>query len=301
MNSTNIIAIDKGTAYTKSSELIGFKSTIREYRDDELNFSQDKIIVEYLNKKYVIGEDGKTNTNLFKSEQEETKLLVLTAIALSNETQKIQTHLITGLPIGRMGYEGEIMKRLFQYTSNKIIVSNYPYEINIGRTEVFPEGASSFYYLQDIDEGLIIDIGGLSIDTALFNKGKKLAKYSTYRLGVLPLYRNIANHIGSKYSLTLNEWSVQEILVHGLSIDGVKVELNIDHIINNYTQKAIQALEFDYNIPQIQNIFITGGGGELLYSYIKNLLPRVQLIKNARFTNVLTYQMLGEVLLNAKS
>lgn len=301
MNSTNIIAIDKGTAYTKSSELISFKSTIREYRNDELNFSQDKIIVEYLNRKYVIGEDGRTNTNLFKSEQDETRLLVLTSIALSNPNQQRQiTSLITGLPIGRMEYERNTMKRLFQYTSNKISINGEQYTIDIGRTEIFPEGASSFYYLQDIDEGLIVDIGGLSIDTALFNKKKKLAKYSTYRLGVLPLYRDIANYIGSKYSLTLNEWSVQDILTDGLSINGVKVELNITHIIEGYIQKIIQALEFDYNIPQIQNIFITGGGGEFLYSYIKQNIPRVQLMKNARFTNVLTYKLLGEVLLNAK-
>lgn len=35
---SNIIAVDKGTAYTKTSRLISFKSTVREYRPDELNF-----------------------------------------------------------------------------------------------------------------------------------------------------------------------------------------------------------------------------------------------------------------------
>ena len=193
------------------------------------------------------------------------------------------------------------MKKLFQYTSNKITVNNKLYTIDIGRTEIFPEGASSFYHLQDTDEGLIIDIGGLSINTALYTKGKKLIKYSTYRLGILPLYREIANYIGSKYSLTLDEWVVHDILTDGLSINGVKVELDILGIVNNYLRQIIQALEFDYNIPSIQNIFVTGGGGIFLYPYIKKVIPRIQLMNNSRFTNVLTYQLLGEVLFNEKN
>lgn len=299
---SNIIAVDKGTAYTKTSKLISIKSTIREYHSNELNFSQDKIIVEHLNKKYVVGEHGRTNTNLFKSEQDETKLLVLTAIALSNPNESYQRiNLVTGLPIGRIGYERDTMKKLFQYTSNKIIVNNKPHTIDIGLTEIFPEGASSFYHLQNADEGLIIDIGGLSIDTALYTKGKKLTKYSTYRLGILPLYREIANHIGSKYSLTLDEWLVHEILTDGLSIDGVKVDLDISSIVNNYLRQIMQALEFDYNIPSIKNIFITGGGGIFIYPYMNKIIPRIQLMPNARFTNVLTYQLLGEVLFNEKN
>ena len=293
----NILAVDKGTTYTKTSNLTSIKSTIREYRKDELNFSQDKVIVEHHNKKYVIGEDGRTNTDLFKSEQDETKLLILTAIALSNPNQTYQhINLITGLPIGRVGYERDAMKRLFQFTSNKLKVNDVDYTINIGETEVFPEGASSFYHLQDVDECLIIDIGGLSIDTALYSKGKKLTKYSTYRLGIMPLYREIANHIGSKYSLSLSEWLVHDIITDGLSIDGINVELDISSIIGEYLQQILQALEFDYSIPSIKNIFLTGGGGIFLYPYIKKHISRIQLMDNARFTNVLTYQILGEVL-----
>lgn len=296
-----IIAVDKGTAYTKTSELISFKSTIREYDKNEINFSQDKIVVEYDGRKYVVGNDGKTNTNLFKSEQDETKLLILTSIALSVKLPKIQAHLVTGLPIGRVGYERNNMKKLFQYTSNNILIDDFRYTINIGRVEVFPEGASSFYYLQDVDEGLVIDIGGLSIDTSLYTKGRKLSKYSTYRLGVLPLYRQIANYLGSKYSLTLNEWSVQEILQDGLSIGGYKIDLDIDNIVDSYVQQILQALEFDYNVPQINNIFLTGGGGEFLSPYIRKLIPRTKLMDSPRYTNVLSYKLLGEVLFNEES
>lgn len=73
----------------------------------------------------------------------------------------------------------------------------------------------------------------------------------------MPMYREIANYIGSKYSLTLNEWSVHDILTDGLSIDGVEVKLNLSHIINKYIQQIIQALQFDYNVPSIKNIQLT--------------------------------------------
>ena len=292
-----IVAVDKGTTYTKTSDMFSIKSVVREYQPTELNFSQDKIIVEYKNNQYVVGEKGKTNTNLFKSQQEETKLLILTAIALSNPSEiRRKTHLVTGLPIGRIGYERDSMKNLFQNTSNRMNINRLNYTIDIDKVEVFPEGASSFYYLQDIDEGLVVDIGGLSIDTALFTKGRKLQKYSTYRLGVMPLYREIANYIGSKYSLTLDEWNVQDTIRDGLSIDGINVELNIDNIIYKYIQQIIQALEFDYNIPSIKNIFLTGGGSEFLYPYVKNIINRIKIMPNPRYTNVLAYRLLGEVL-----
>lgn len=114
-----IVSVDKGTTYTKTSTLVSFKSTIREYDNNELDFGQDKIIVQYNNKQYVIGEDGKTNTNLFKSQHGETKLLILTGIALSNPHQTTQNIcLMTGLPVARIGYEKDTMQSLFQYTHN---------------------------------------------------------------------------------------------------------------------------------------------------------------------------------------
>lgn len=297
-----IIAVDKGTTYTKTSDMFSIKSVIREYKPTEINFSQDKTIVEYKNNDYVIGEDGKTNTNLFKSQQEETKLLVLTAIALSNPLEiRKKVHLMTGLPIGILGYEGDNMKNLFQNTSNKINVNGLNYIIDIDKVEVFPEGASSFYYLQNINEGLIVDIGGLSIDIALFKKGGKLQKYSTYRLGVMPLYRKIANYIGSKYSITIDEWKVEEIIKNGLFIDGKKQDLDIDAIINQYIERISQALRFDYNVPAIKNIFLTGGGGAFLHPYIQKIIPRIRLMQNPQFTNVLSYQLLGEVLFDEKN
>lgn len=46
------IAVDKGTTYTKTSDMFSIKSVVRKYQPTELNFSQDKIIVEYINNKY---------------------------------------------------------------------------------------------------------------------------------------------------------------------------------------------------------------------------------------------------------
>lgn len=228
--------------------------------------------------------------------------MILTAIALSYPHQtRIKTHLITGLPIGRYGYEKDEMNNLLQYTKNNIIVNNTEYIIDISKVETFPEGASSFYSLSDKKEGLIIDIGGLSIDTSLFTKGNKLEKYSTYKLDIMPLYRKIANFIGSKYSITLDEWGVEEIIRDGLFINGEKQDLNINTIINQHIEKINQALEFDYNIPAIKYIYLTGGGSKLLYSYIKKHIDRIILMENSQFTNVLSYQLLGEVLFNEES
>lgn len=292
-----IISVDKGTTYTKTHNVI-FKSTIRKYEENEVNFSQNKIIVEYNNQKYVIGEEGKTNTNLFKSHQAETKLLILTAIALSCSTQTIiEVNLITGLPIGRYGDEKQHLKKLLRNTRNSIIVNNKSHFIIINDVEIFPEGASSFYN-DNLSNGLIIDIGGLSVDVALFENKRELTKYSTHKLGIMPLYRQIANNLNNRYSLALDEWDIEDKIKNGLFIDGERVDLNIEHIINNYVQKIIQALQFEYEISAIKNIYLTGGGSILLHPFIQKTIPRVKLMNNSQYTNVNTYQILGEVLFN---
>lgn len=293
-----IIAVDKGTTFTKT-EKISFKSTVREYKDNEIDFSQDKIVVEYENKKYVIGDKGKTNTDLFKSKHEETKLLILTAIALSNPTPIQKVKLITGLPIGRYAEEREDMIKLFQSTRNEMKVNDLRYIIEIQETEVFPEGASSFYAIET-DEGLVIDIGGLSVDIAQFNKGKVLSKYSTYKMGIMSLYREIANRLNNIYSLNLDEWDIEDKIKNGLFIDGKPKKLECDDLIHSHVQKILQAISFEYDLPVIRSIFLTGGGGEFLYPYFKEKIPRIELMPNAQFTNVYTYKILGEVLFNEK-
>jgi len=294
-----IIAVDKGTTFTKT-ENISFKSTIREYKEDEINFSQDKIIVKYNNKKYVIGDKGKTNTDLFKSKQEETKLLILTAIVLDNPEEPIKrVKLVTGLPIGRYAEERYNMIKLFENTKNELWVNGLKYIVEIKETEVFPEGASSFYYVE-ADEGLVIDIGGLSVDIAQFNKGKVLNKYSTYKMGIMPLYRQIANRLNNKYSLSLDEWDIEDKIKNGLFINGHRININADDLINNHVQQILQAIEFEYDLPIIKNVFITGGGGYLLYPYFKEKIKRVQLMPEPQFSNIHTYKILAEVLFNEK-
>lgn len=294
-----IIAIDKGTTYTKSSKSIIIRSTVREYEENEINLGGKKNIAEYEGKIYVVGERGAIRPNLFKSEHEETRLLVLTAIALSYpHNPNINVNLITGLPIGRYGYEKDSMNKLFRHTKNAVTLNGIRYSIAINKVETFPEGASSFYSLLEQQEGLIVDIGGLSIDTSLFGKNGVIEKYSTYRLGIMPLFREIANHIGSRDSITLDEWDINNVIGGDYFINGEKKALEVDHIIDGYVKEINQALNFNYNIPAINNVYLTGGGGEYLYPYIKEAIPRIKLMNNPQFTNVMAYQILGEAYFN---
>lgn len=305
----SLIGVDRGTAEINTSEEISFRATVRKYKNDEIVLNGDsKIIVEFEGDKYVIGEKGKTSTEMFKSKSKETKLLILTAIALGYPNQFIQTNLITGLPIQRYAEDKEEMKDLFANTRVDITINGEFKTIDIFKVEVFPESAGAFFTIPEAIDGLIIDIGGLTVDCAWFesndndNTQRKLKSYGTYQQGILPLYRQIANRLSTKYSISLDEWDIPRILKMGLTINGKKIkDLEIDQLLLDYVNQIIQGLEFEYPIKSIENIYLCGGGSVLLYDIFKEKINRAILIDDPSFANAIGYKMLGEVLFNEES
>lgn len=290
-----MIGVDKGTTYTKTDRGIIIRSTVRSYRENEVLLNEDKSIVEYEGSKYIIGEKGNYSTDLMKAKHNNTKLLILTAIALSNQEDYISTPIVTGLPIGLFSSNKNDMKGLFRINDiERIAINGIRKTIRITGIEVFPEAAGAFYS-QNYTDGLIIDIGGLSIDTALF-QNKKLVKFSTYSMGIMKLYSKIANKINSQYDLSLTEWDIENILTDGLYIYGQKVELEIDYLVKEHVQQIIERLKLEYDLKVINNILLTGGGSYWISKYFKKELPQAKLMENAQFANAVGYRNIGKVI-----
>lgn len=156
------------------------------YSKDEIILDKDKLVVEFNSETYIIGETGEYATDLLKAGHEHTQMLVLTAIANSSTDEILTTNLVTGLPIGLYSKQKVPMKFLFENTRNRLNINGKEKIIYINKVEVFPEAAGAFYSQSKYNIGLVLDIGGLSIDTAYF-EGKKLKKYSTYSHGIMKL------------------------------------------------------------------------------------------------------------------
>lgn len=286
-----IIGIDKGTTYTKDNNGNIIQSTTREVSDEIL--LEGNLIVEFEEKKYIVGEKGNYSTDLSKAEHSNTRLLAYTIIGLGNSSNYIKTNVVLGLPIGLYSRNKDKMKNLFNGVTEEITINGSKKYIQVTGIEVFPEAAGSFYS-QDKESALIIDLGGLSIDTALFEKSK-LVKYSTYSMGTMKLYNKIANNLNGEYDLSLTEWDIPDILQEGLYIYGEKQKLNIEQLIKEHLLKIIERLKLEYDLKIIRNVLLTGGGSILLGNYIKKYIPQVTMIEPT-FSNARGFYNVGRVI-----
>lgn len=291
-----MLGIDKGSTYTKTDRELCIRSTMRKYKENEIVLKNDKNTLELNGQKWIIGERGNYSTDLMKSEHFNTEALVLFAIGMSYPNDDyICTDIVTGLPIGLYSTQKQLMKNKFHNTSHEIKINGNRKCIRIKNAEVFPEAAGSFYSQNDCDEGLVIDIGGLSVDIAYFKK-KKLHKYSTYSMGTMKLYSKIANKINSEYDLSKTEWDIEDIINEGLYINGIQVDIGVDEVAIEHTNDIVERLSLEYDMKTIRNIWITGGPAEWLIKYFARPIPQIRTMRKNQFTNAIGYRNIGQVL-----
>lgn len=288
-----MLGFDKGTTYSKLSNEFIIKSTLKEVDDHDV-ILDNKNILEYEGHKYIIGETGEYSTDLMKSQHQNTLLLLLASLGLNSKDEYIEEEIVTGLPIGLFSKQKEQMKELFRPGEfHRIKINGKKKIIKIRGIEVFPEGAGA-YYSQSKKDALVIDVGGLSIDTVEFKNGK-MGHYSTYSMGIMKLYSKIANKLNSDYDLSLTEWDIEDVLKEGLTIYGNKVDLNLSSIIDSYVKKIVTRLKLEYDLKTVKNVILAGGGSNILGMYLKPYMPQCELIHNAQFANVIGYYNIGKV------
>lgn len=289
-----IIGVDKGTTFTKDSNYNNIKSTVKQVNSNDILIDQNTIQLTYKNTTYIIGENGNYETDLTKSKQANTLLLIL-AMLSQYEDRYLDTNIVTGLPIGLYSSQKEEMKNMIQ-GSHDIIINNRDKIINIRGCEIFPESAGAFYSQTEIRDALVIDVGGLSIDISLF-KNRKLISYSTYKLGSMKLYSQIANYINSEYDLSLVEWDIEEILNNGLFLYGEKQDIYnpINEIITQFTQEIINRLKLEYDLKTINNIMLAGGC-KIIHDKLRASFKHAKPMHKPQFANAIGYKNIGRLL-----
>lgn len=287
-----VLAVDKGTTYTKTNKKWCCRSTVKKLTDDDVLIDEEDIF-ELDGQCYIVGQGGNYSTDLMKQDHENTKILELYAIANTCRYESyVNTDLITGLPIAYYSKNKEKMKELFHNTKNTVKLGKRKQVIFINQCEVFPESAGAYYSQSEYKTLLIIDIGGLSIDVSLFVNGK-LIKSKTYPLGVMKLYSDIYNTINSQYDIDKDIWDIEEVLKEGLFINGIKVDIKCNNFIKLHTDKIIRKLKIDFDLKSQRNICLVGGGSEVLEPYFRKYIPHIFMLENYFYANAIGYGNVG--------
>ena len=283
-----ILGIDVGNYSLKTSENINVKSLVT----SEENILGSKIILEYDNQKFVIGE-GNFETELNKSTKDNFLPLLFTGIALS--TKETFNQVVCGLPINQYKSNKDKLEELIANNKMKAIKINGKFrEIIISDFKVYPEGIGAYYNLDNKEDVILVDIGGRTTDIAYIS-GNKHHSSNTVAVGTLNIYKQVADILNSNYSLDLDIQAVDRITERGLlKVDNRDVDLRfITGILKNNFLKIKEAL--DFNFPaRTEKIILVGGGAKLFAKAFKKRYENCEIAEEAVFANALGFRKVGE-------
>ena len=285
-----ILGIDVGNYSLKTSSNISVKSLV----STEENILGSKLILEYDNQKFIIGE-GNFETELNKSTKENFLPLLYTGIALSSEDTFNQ--IVVGLPINQYKTNRGQLEQLVQENKMKTLkVNGKLREIVISDFKVYPEGIGAYYSFNSKEDVIIIDIGGRTTDIAYISD-KKHQLSDTVAVGTLNIYKEVATKLNSEYSLDLDVQKVDRITERGtLKVDNKDVDLRfITGILKNNFFKIKEAL--DFNFPaRTEKIILVGGGAKLFVKAFKKRYENCEIAEETVFANALGFRKVGEKL-----
>ena len=307
------LGLDNGFNFTKTSKGIVFTSTI-EPREGEDTINGDRVKQVRCNGKYyVVGEpNGKYIADADKlkteSNREILEVCTATAIAESFPTRKnISVDLVVGVPIAYFDLQKDSLKKLLLGINEYLIkVGNRDTQkITVANCLVYPQSIGIIFKNSaklSNKTSLVIDIGGGTWDVSEF-RGMTLVEKETYQDGMIPLYEKIATAINNTNVLSnIKNYQIYDYLKRGsYTIDGIEYDIMpiAKPIIEAHVKDVMDRITKKFNVYNVDERFLIGGGADELYKYIVGngkYLSTATIDDNAQFSNANNYELIAKVM-----
>lgn len=287
-----IKGLDVGYSYTKDNEKRIFKSAMSQM--DKAVSGAIKITID--GNTYFVG-TGRGTVDIDKADSELTKVCLLANLAL---TPASDFYIVTGLPIAQYREQKDKLKHaLLKYRRSTVIINGVQKDIVINDVTVFPQSAGALYSQDILDDALIVDIGGRTVDVALLEveNGKlSLQKCDTWYKGMLTLYGSVVDEVNRRYGLTLEPHRAEKILTKGLSVLGKPQDLDfLRPLISEHLDPMIDEISLNY--PAFTtHMYLCGGGAALMSGIFKKHFPNLEVMADCQFANAIGFYKIGQQL-----
>lgn len=301
---TRTIPINNGYFNCKSINKKIFKSRIQEY-DYDVAVTADTLTLE--GSTYIVGE-GNISLKVDKSLDDFTKILVLNMLSKFVEGSSGSFNLVLTSPPLLYRQQKEALPKYLKGKYN-IVANGKEMNIEIKNIVVFPETVTAYFSNLDNFENpykkiLIIDIGGLTTNGALFSNGTFSAdSIFTIENGMYQLDNNISQYLNGKHLIKSKYSDINEYREYGLKIRGghhdmmVLEKNNIDKIYHRHIDKIIEQCNLRNWDVDTSEVLVTGGGGKILFDTIKKkYLYQAKISKDPVFDNLNGLQILAKKL-----
>ena len=329
-NSQKNIGIDLGYGYVKlidSGGEIKFPSIVGLGRElqysSSLKFAKENaetnnIAVKINKDSYFVGDlalrqsdIASRSLNLQKVNDSNAKILMLTTVGLLNKWENESFNIVTGLPINQYSEQRDWADQLVGNHELTFIGDRNEKvkKFSIKKVHIIPQPFGTLYDqmlnnsggiinkdLADMMVG-IIDVGYKTTGFAAINKVDLVEHLSFSNTTALSsAYRIIANYFRKEYGIDKEVYELDEVLESGwLKLAGKNQD--ISYIKNEVYEKIANKIVLDinslWNYRDFDVIFLTGGGGQALSSFIVKNFPNMKLVEGSQHANVRGYQKLA--------
>lgn len=288
------IAIDLGNFNNKvlvNDKIFIFESRFREITDD-ISIKTGTIFT--FNGKTYRHMDGVFEISCEKACRNNLLLNLFFSIASSLQ-RDCEVNIAIGLPISQYKQDKEkLIEFINQNNHQNVSLNKNTYNITIKSVDVIPEAIGAYYSSVDDFESLnatVVDIGGKTTDICTISYDGSVQSYTTIQIGSFDTFTKIANVINERYpSSCASVEDVQHILDKGLTVNGIKVDLpEIDFILREDASIISRNIKLNDKKSELNYILIVGGHGHILYNYLKETIPHIEIHSDYLFANVIGY------------
>ena len=300
MKCSEYIGIDLGNGYVKFKGK-KFASRIKLGRLANFGEKRDEVHeVIYNNTHYIVGE-GDVFTTSDRYFTEDYKICLLTAIALCYEEshdELINTKICTGLPVDKFmsDIRNEVENHISNFGVEKISVNGKTYIIDIKENVVFVEGA---YVVKTKDKSniLTIDIGAGTVNIIQW-ENQSPVNFDTKNKSFYNLYEKIAKHLkDTNRGDVSTEYIEKNLGKDNFIINQEVVDVRDTHrIIEMHIRNLASQINSMFNISQVKEVQIIGGGAIPTFKYWEKIYNGAKLIDSSQYINSEVFDIVAESL-----
>lgn len=294
----------------------------------------EALAITYDNTKYYVGHNAIVNTRngrltlgQNKAESDHNKIKFITSLALRTEEDQeyAEFNVVTGLPVlefanqkdklysmmmnfGRpfeftMHYGPKEVKKTIKINEVKVISQGegafYDFVLNT-KGEIIPERAGLV-----AGQVMVVDPGYRTTDIVTMENGRYIEVMSDqFNKGVNQIHQEVLRLIMGRLNIKKELKDMDDIVRSGKVFHNKK-EYNVTKIIADaskpFAADIVDNLVTVTNdtLGSMQRVILTGGGAEIIYPYVKELLEDVidvELMSNAEYCNASGYYKYGLLL-----
>lgn len=292
-----VIGLDIGNittiALTETKEII-MESRLN--KATKINKLGSEDIFTYESQEYVTNA-GAFENNLIKFEKE--NFLALMFYAIGKVTTSDDIDLVTGIPGKQYNtYKDKLKDFILNNSKKSLVIDGIARDISIRKITIVPEGYPLKTRKEVISEckkgykTLVIDLGGGTSDTALFNEKFNFVDGDSITYGLLDLYRYTRKYINNEYNLNISLEDSKKYFDGELELlDGDNTTYKKD-LMKEYIKTIVNELRGLYPNLKNMNIILTGGGSRKIYPTFSKLYPQTILVDDIK-ANAEGYRNIG--------